>query len=128
MASRDKAMIDSYDLLATAVLLLDDKGEVVHANNSAEELFGLSRRQLKSLSVAVLLVLIPFCKGVFRKPCKGGSGFCGKTARFGHREASRYRSVWPWFRLIINHGRLCWKLGVLINTTRSIARFSLPVS
>lgn len=74
MASRDKAMIDSYDLLATAVLLLDDKGEVVHANNSAEELFGLSRRQLKSLSVAALFGPDPILQGRFQEALQGRFG------------------------------------------------------
>ncbi len=41
--------IEAYDLLATAVLLLDDHGFVVYANSSAEELFGLSRKQLLGL-------------------------------------------------------------------------------
>lgn len=40
---------DAYDLLATAVLLLDEHGFVTHANSSAEELFGLSRKQLIGL-------------------------------------------------------------------------------
>ena len=38
--------IESYDLLATAVILLDEQGRVRYANISAEELFGLSRKQL----------------------------------------------------------------------------------
>ncbi len=38
--------IESYDLLATAVILLDEQGRVQYANISAEELFGLSRKQL----------------------------------------------------------------------------------
>ncbi|MBP6020525.1 MAG: PAS domain-containing protein [Burkholderiaceae bacterium] len=41
--------IEAYDLLATAVLLLDDHGFVVHANSSAEEFFGLSRKHLLGL-------------------------------------------------------------------------------
>lgn len=41
--------MEAYDLLATAVLLLDEYGFVVHANSSAEELFGLSRKQLLRL-------------------------------------------------------------------------------
>jgi len=74
MASRDRAAIDSYDLLATAVLLLDDKGGVVHANNSAEELFGLSRRQLKGLSVAVLFGPDPILQGRFQEALQGQFG------------------------------------------------------
>lgn len=39
----------SYDLLMTAVLLLDEDHCVRHANTSAEEHFGLSRRQMEGL-------------------------------------------------------------------------------
>ncbi|HEY9280916.1 MAG TPA: nitrogen regulation protein NR(II) [Eoetvoesiella sp.] len=42
--------LEPYDLLATAVLLLDEHGAVAHANASAEELFGLSRKQLSGLA------------------------------------------------------------------------------
>src|SRR5690606_8014118 len=38
--------VASYDLLSTAVLLLNDDGCVEHANTAAEELFSISRRQL----------------------------------------------------------------------------------
>ncbi|HUG57176.1 MAG TPA: nitrogen regulation protein NR(II) [Candidimonas sp.] len=38
--------VASYDLLSTAVLLLDRSGLIEYANTAAEELFGLSRRQL----------------------------------------------------------------------------------
>lgn len=38
--------VTGYDLLATAVLLLDEQARVAHVNAAAEELFGLSRRQL----------------------------------------------------------------------------------
>jgi two-component system nitrogen regulation sensor histidine kinase GlnL len=38
--------VASYDLLSTAVLLLDGQGGVRHANTAAEELFTASRRQL----------------------------------------------------------------------------------
>ncbi|MCC2595635.1 PAS domain-containing protein [Pusillimonas sp. MFBS29] len=38
--------VASYDLLSTAVLLLNDDGCVEHANTAAEELFSMSRRQL----------------------------------------------------------------------------------
>ncbi|UHL64722.1 ATP-binding protein [Paralcaligenes sp. KSB-10] len=41
--------IASYDLLATAVVLLDEHGRVAHVNAAAEELFGLSRRQLSGV-------------------------------------------------------------------------------
>ncbi|RTZ48196.1 PAS domain-containing sensor histidine kinase [Candidimonas sp. SYP-B2681] len=38
--------VASYDLLSTAVLLLSSEGIIEHANTAAEELFGISRRQL----------------------------------------------------------------------------------
>lgn len=42
--------VSGYDLLATAVLLLDEQGKVAHVNAAAEELFGLSRKQLAGAS------------------------------------------------------------------------------
>lgn len=47
--------VSAYDLLSTAVLLLDAQGRIDHANTAAEELFGSSRRQLKGQLVADLL-------------------------------------------------------------------------
>lgn len=41
----------SYDLLSTAVLMLDTEGSIRHANTAAEELFGLSRRLLSGRPV-----------------------------------------------------------------------------
>jgi len=38
--------VDVFDLLATSVLLLNGKGTVESANSAAEDMFGLSRRQL----------------------------------------------------------------------------------
>ncbi len=38
---------DSYDLLATTVLLLDRDGIVVRVNSAAQDLFGRSRRHLE---------------------------------------------------------------------------------
>lgn len=48
--------VDAFDLLATAVLLLDDKGQVDRANAAAEDLFGRSRRQLTGVGAATLFV------------------------------------------------------------------------
>jgi two-component system nitrogen regulation sensor histidine kinase GlnL len=47
--------VASFDLLSIAVLLLDDKGDVKHANTAAEELFSASRRQLMGQPAASLL-------------------------------------------------------------------------
>ncbi|MGB3289304.1 MAG: nitrogen regulation protein NR(II) [Burkholderiaceae bacterium] len=46
--------VAGYDLLSTAVLLLDGQARVEHANAAAEELFGISRRQLAGLPVHAL--------------------------------------------------------------------------
>ncbi|NYT23526.1 PAS domain-containing protein [Alcaligenaceae bacterium] len=47
--------VSAYDLLSTAVLLLDHQGCVDYANTAAEELFGNSRRVLLGESAARLL-------------------------------------------------------------------------
>lgn len=47
--------VSAYDLLSTAVLLLDAQGRIDHANTAAEELFGSSRRLLKGQRAADLL-------------------------------------------------------------------------
>src|SRR3546814_13486696 len=46
--------VASYDLLSTAVLLLNDQGRVEHANTAAEELFSVSRKQLAGQLVDAL--------------------------------------------------------------------------
>lgn len=45
----------AYDLLSTAVLLLDARGRIDYANTAAEELFGNSRRHLLGRDAAGLL-------------------------------------------------------------------------
>lgn len=45
----------AYDLLSTAVLLLDADGNIAEANTAAEELFGSSRRHLAGRAAAGLL-------------------------------------------------------------------------
>lgn len=47
--------VAAYDLLSTAVLLLDSQGRVDHVNTAAEELFGVSRRHLVGQDAARLL-------------------------------------------------------------------------
>lgn len=46
---------NAYDLLSTAVLLLDAQGVIQDANTAAEELFGNSRRNLSGQAVAGLI-------------------------------------------------------------------------
>ena len=47
--------VAAYDLLSTAVLLLDVQGRVDYANTAAEELFGISRRHLAGKDLEALL-------------------------------------------------------------------------
>src|SRR5690606_33219828 len=46
--------VDAFDLLATSVLLLNERGHIEQANAAAEDLFGRSRKQLRGLSAATL--------------------------------------------------------------------------
>ncbi|WP_233236773.1 nitrogen regulation protein NR(II) [Bordetella sp. LUAb4] len=46
--------VDAFELLATAVLLVDAQGHVVYANTAAEDLFSRSRRQLTGHPAASL--------------------------------------------------------------------------
>lgn len=46
--------VDSFDLLSSAILLLNQKGFIAHANTAAEELFGYSRRQLTGMAASML--------------------------------------------------------------------------
>lgn len=48
------APIDHYDLLATAILVLDEGGTVLQANVAAQELFGLSQRQFAGMDALAL--------------------------------------------------------------------------
>lgn len=47
--SVEHSALPSLDLLASAVLLLDDAGVIEHANAAAEHLLGMSQRQLEGL-------------------------------------------------------------------------------
>ncbi|MER1968193.1 nitrogen regulation protein NR(II) [Castellaniella sp. GW247-6E4] len=57
-----------YDLLKTAVLLLDGGLRIRHANTAAEEHFGLSRRQLEGMEAARL---IDGAQSVVKVPLRG---------------------------------------------------------
>lgn len=46
--------IEHYDLLATAILVLDESARVQDANVAAQELFGLSRRQMLGLDALAM--------------------------------------------------------------------------
>lgn len=58
-----------YDLLKTAVLLLDGDLHICHANTAAEEYFGLSRRQLQGMPADRL---IDGAQSVVKVPLSGG--------------------------------------------------------
>ncbi len=57
-----------YDLLNTAVLLLDGDLRIRHANTAAEEYFGLSRRQLEGMAADRLIDGVP---SVVKVPLSG---------------------------------------------------------
>ncbi|OZI58994.1 nitrogen regulation protein NR(II) [Bordetella genomosp. 1] len=46
--------VDAFDLLATSVFLLNERGHIEYANAASEDLFGRSRKQLRGLSAATL--------------------------------------------------------------------------
>jgi len=48
--------VDALDLLATSVLLINEQGEIEHANAASEDMFGRSRRQLLGQRAAMLFV------------------------------------------------------------------------
>jgi len=46
--------VDALDLLATSVLLINERGDIEHANAASEDMFGRSRRQLVGQRAAAL--------------------------------------------------------------------------
>ncbi|WP_459618755.1 nitrogen regulation protein NR(II) [Bordetella sp. 2513F-2] len=46
--------VDAFDLLATSVFLLNERGHIEYANAAAEDLFGRSRKQLRGQSAVSL--------------------------------------------------------------------------
>lgn len=58
----------SYDMLTTAVLLLDGNHCIRHANTAAEERFGLSRRQMEGLAADEL---VSTAHSVIKMPLQG---------------------------------------------------------
>ncbi len=71
---------ESYDLLATAVLLIDAQGSVVFANTSAEELFGLSRRQMQGVPALALFQPEPTLDNHFLDAINGKFGILRQDA------------------------------------------------
>ena len=66
--------VGAYDLLSTAVLLLDAQGRIAHANTAAEELFGSSRRLLAGQCAADLLGDDPTLRTRFMRAVSGRFG------------------------------------------------------
>ncbi len=46
--------VDAFELLATSVFLLNERGHIEYANAAAEDLFGRSRKQLRGLAAPTL--------------------------------------------------------------------------
>ena len=71
---------DSYDLLATTVLLLDRDGIVVRVNSAAQDLFGRSRRHLEGQMAIALFDPDPPLAQSFLHACEGTLESCRKVA------------------------------------------------
>ena len=63
--------VDVFDLLATSVLLLDGRGTVESANSAAEDLFGLSRKQLRGRPAASLFDRTSGLQASIEQACAG---------------------------------------------------------
>lgn len=72
--------VEAFDLLATTVLLLNQKGDVVMANSAAESLFGRSRRHLIGLPAALLFEQDPALDHSIRQACDGEVDDCRQFA------------------------------------------------
>ncbi|MDQ2917191.1 MAG: nitrogen regulation protein NR(II) [Pseudomonadota bacterium] len=65
----------ALELLATAVLLLDDARRVVYANPAAENLFELSRRKFAGRTLAELFDACPTLEAAIDKAIGGGASY-----------------------------------------------------
>jgi two-component system, NtrC family, nitrogen regulation sensor histidine kinase GlnL len=65
----------ALDLLATAVLFLDDARRVVYANPAAENLFELSRRKFAGHTPAELFAVCPALTAAIDKAIAGGASY-----------------------------------------------------
>lgn len=72
--------VDSYDLLATTVLLLNRDGEVVVANSAAEAMFGRSRRHLVGQPAVLLFEEDAAIEHTIRMACLGEIDDCRQFA------------------------------------------------
>jgi len=72
--------VETFDLLATTVLLLNQSGEVAEANAAAEAMFGRSRRHLIGQPAAFLFDRDSALEQSFRQACAGAVGDCRQFA------------------------------------------------
>lgn len=84
---------DSYDLLATTVLLLDQDGVVVRANSAAQDLFGRSRRHLEGQMAIALFDPDPALAQSFLHACEGTLESCRQVAMVARGSTSSEASV-----------------------------------
>jgi two-component system nitrogen regulation sensor histidine kinase GlnL len=72
---------EAFDLLATTVLLLNSKGEVLQANAAAEMMFGRSRRHIVGASAEFLFERDVALEQSIRQACAGEVDDCRQFAR-----------------------------------------------
>jgi len=63
--------VDALDLLATSVLLINEQGDIEHANAASEDMFGRSRRQLLGQQAAMLFEQPEDLKGSISRAASG---------------------------------------------------------
>ena len=73
--------VESFDLLATSVLLLNQSGVVVQANSAAEMMFGRSRRHLIGFPADCLFERDSALEQSIRQACSGDVDDCRQFAR-----------------------------------------------
>jgi len=72
---------EAFDLLATTVLLLDRRGEVLQANSAAEMMFSRSRRHIIGSAAVFLFERDEALEQSFRQACAGEVDDCRQFAR-----------------------------------------------
>jgi two-component system, NtrC family, nitrogen regulation sensor histidine kinase GlnL len=72
---------EAFDLLATTVLLLNRRGEVLQANSAAEMMFGRSRRNIIGSPASFLFERDEALEHSFRQACDGEVDDCRQFAR-----------------------------------------------
>ncbi|CAN1490641.1 NtrB Signal transduction histidine kinase, nitrogen specific [Burkholderiaceae bacterium] len=72
---------EAFDLLATTVLLLNRRGEILQANSAAEMMFGRSRRHIIGSSAGFLFERDKALEQSIRQACEGEVDDCRQFAR-----------------------------------------------